>query len=171
MAHFAKIGLNNQVIYVTFVEDKYCLNAAGIEDEEIGVQHLERLHGWPLWKKCSWGTSGNKHYTLNTQTGIRELSEDQSKVYRGNFPGIKFIWDEDRQIFYRKKENESDVWDNNLCSFVYCVPRPSTNSYLNNFPNVDLMLTWNEGLVTWQGFEKSNPTNNYTWNKNLNVWQ
>ena len=54
MAHFAKLGVNGKVILVVPFDDDRCLNADGIEDEEIGRQSLEAETGWPLWKQCSW---------------------------------------------------------------------------------------------------------------------
>ena len=40
MAHYAKLGANNKVIGVHVVNDSDCLNADGIEDEEVGRQFL-----------------------------------------------------------------------------------------------------------------------------------
>ena len=51
MAHYAKLGANNKVIGVHVVNDSDCINADGVEDEEVGRQFLERIHNWPLWKK------------------------------------------------------------------------------------------------------------------------
>ena len=61
MAHFAKLGVNGKVILVVPFDDDRCLNADGIEDEEIGRQSLEAETGWPLWKQCSWNTHRGTH--------------------------------------------------------------------------------------------------------------
>ena len=66
MAHYAKLGANNKVIAVHVVADKDCKNADGIEDEEVGRQFLERIHRWPLWKRTSYNTYGNKHNQVMT---------------------------------------------------------------------------------------------------------
>jgi hypothetical protein len=58
MAHYAKLGINSKVIAVHVVSDNDCLNASGVEDEEVGRQFMERIHNWPLWKKTSYNTSG-----------------------------------------------------------------------------------------------------------------
>ena len=100
MAHYAKLGANNKVINVEVVADKDCQNADGIEDEEVGRQFLERIHSWPLWKKTSYNTAGNKHN-----------SGDDSKAFRGNYAGIGYEWDEDNQIFWSKKPYASWVKD------------------------------------------------------------
>ena len=89
MAHYAKLGINSKVIAVHVVADKDCQNADGIEDEEVGRQFLENIHNWPLWKKTSYNTAGNKH-----------SSGDNSKAFRGNYAGIGMI-DEDSDIFLK----------------------------------------------------------------------
>ena len=82
MAHYAKLGINSKVIAVHVVADKDCQNADGIEDEEVGRQFLENIHNWPLWKKTSYNTAGNKH-----------SSGDDSKAFRGNYAGIGMTYD------------------------------------------------------------------------------
>jgi hypothetical protein len=80
MAHYAKLGINSKVISVEVVADSDCLNASGVEDEEVGRQFLERIHSWPLWKKTSYNTSG-----------------------------IGYTYDEDNDIFMPKKPYASWV--------------------------------------------------------------
>ena len=98
MAHYAKLGINSKVINVEVVANSDCQNADGVEDEEVGRQFLERIHNWPLWKKTSYNTSGNKH-----------KSGDDSKAFRGNYAGIGMIYDEDNDIFISKKPYTSWV--------------------------------------------------------------
>ena len=98
MAHYAKLGANNKVIAVHVVADKDCKNADGIEDEEVGRQFLERIHRWPLWKRTSYNTYGNKH-----------KSGDDSKAFRGNYAGIGYTYDEDNDMFLPKKPYASWV--------------------------------------------------------------
>ena len=98
MAHFAKLGANNKVIAVHVVNNSDCLNADGVEDEEVGRQFLERLHHWPLWKKTSYNTRNNTH-----------SSGDNSKAVRGNYAGIGMIYDDDNDIFLPKKPYASWV--------------------------------------------------------------
>ncbi len=98
MAHFAKLGANNKVIAVHVVNDSDCLNADGVEDEEVGRQFLERIHHWPLWKKTSYNTIQNTH-----------KSGDNSKAFRGNYAGIGSSYDEDNDIFIPKKPYPSWV--------------------------------------------------------------
>ena len=51
MIHFAQIGLNNKVIAVNCVDESVILDAEGIEREELGVQFLQNLTGWAIWKR------------------------------------------------------------------------------------------------------------------------
>ena len=63
MAHFAKLGMNGKVIGVHVVNNSDILNGSGVEDEKVGQQFLEGLHGWPasMWIKTSYNTSGGVH--------------------------------------------------------------------------------------------------------------
>jgi len=101
MAHFAKLGINSKVIAVVVVSDDDILNASGVEDENVGIEFLERNTGWPLWKKTSYNTLGNTHF-----------SGDNSKAFRGNYAGIGFTYDEDNDIFWTIKPYAS--WVKNI---------------------------------------------------------
>ena len=135
MAHYAKLGANNKVIGVHVVNDSDCLNADGIEDEEVGRQFLERIHSWPLWKKTSYNTSGGKH-----------SSGDNSKALRGNYAGIGMTYDDDNDIFIGKKPYAS--WTLNVAEARWQSPigdapelsieEQTTHSYM-----------WNESTGAW----------------------
>jgi len=96
MAHYAKLGANNKVIAVNVVNDSDCMNADGVEDEEVGRQFLERIHNWPLWKKTSYNTLGGQHKLGGTPL-------------RGNYAGIGYTYDEDNDIFITNKPYASWV--------------------------------------------------------------
>ena len=98
MAHFAKLGINSKVMAVHVVDNKDLHNADGVEDEQVGIQFLERIHNWPLWKQTSYNTKEGKH-----------SSGDDSKAFRGNYAGIGMIYDEDNDIFIPKKPYASWV--------------------------------------------------------------
>jgi len=100
MAHFAKLGINGKVIGVHVVSDDDCKNSDGVEDERVGQQFLQRLHGWDasMWIQTSYNTQGGKH-----------KSGDDSKAFRGNYAGRGYTWDEDNNIFYIKKPYPSWV--------------------------------------------------------------
>jgi len=105
MAHFAKLGINSKVIAVHVLDNNKLLNADNVEDEAVGQQELQRLHGWPsaLWIKTSYNTRGGKYYNADGTEG------DQSKALRGNYAGIGYTWDEDNAIFWPKQPYTSWV--------------------------------------------------------------
>ena len=100
MAHFAKIGMNGKVIAVLTLNNGDMLNADGVEDESVGQQYLERHNNWPaqMWIQTSYNTSGGTH-------------KDGGTALRGNYAGIGYTWDEDNNLFYRKKPYTSWVLD------------------------------------------------------------
>ena len=91
MAHFAKLGINGKVIAVHAVNNSDILNGSGVEDESVGQQFLERLHGWPasMWIQTSYNTHGGTHKLGGTPL-------------RGNYAGIGQVYDEDNNIFRSK---------------------------------------------------------------------
>ena len=125
MAHYAKLGANNKVIGVHVVNDSDCLNAAGIEDEEVGRQFLERIHNWPLWKKTSYNTSRGQHRNGGTPL-------------RGNYAGIGMIYDEDNDLFITSKPYASWELD---ASFDWQPPTV--------MPDDGKVYDWNEDTKSW----------------------
>ena len=138
MAHFAKIGLNSKVIGVHAVNDSDVTNAHGVEDEEIGRQFLERIHGWPIWIQTSYNTRGGKHYTDGS------LSADQTKALRKNYAGIGMIWDEDKDMFYSKQPYPS--WTLDESKGLWDSPIPMPNTETGGVPD---HYEWNEGTQSW----------------------
>ena len=88
MAHFAKLGVNGKVLSVEVVADADCQGADGTELESIGVDFLNKTHGWPLWAKTSYNTRGGKYYDADGSE-----ASDQSKAFRGNYAGIGYTFD------------------------------------------------------------------------------
>ena len=140
MAHYAKLGANNKVIGVHVVNDSDCLNADGIEDEEVGRQFLERIHNWPLWKKTSYNTAGNKH-----------KSGDDSKAFRGNYAGIGYIYDEDNDMFLPKKPYAS--WVLNTAEARWQSPIGDAPE-LTGDEETTHIYEWDEANGSWNKIEK-----------------
>ena len=133
MAHYAKLGANNKVIAVHVVADKDCLNADGIEDEEVGRQFLERIHSWPLWKKTSYNTFNNTHRLGGTP-------------FRGNYAGIGMTYDDDNDIFIGKKPYASwvlNVAEARWQSPIGDAPAMSEEEHLSH------SYVWNESTGAW----------------------
>ena len=140
MAHYAKLGINSKVINVEVVANSDCQNADGIEDEEVGRQFLERIHRWPLWKRPSYNTYGNKH-----------KSGDDSKAFRGNYAGIGMIYDEDNDIFISKKPYTS--WVLNTAEARWQSPI-GDEPELTEAEKETHYYEWNEDNQSWDKKEK-----------------
>ena len=126
MAHFAKIGLNSRVLGVHVVNNSDILNGDGVEDEEVGKQFLENIHGWPLWIKTSYNTLGGVHKLNGTPL-------------RKNYAGIGMIWDEDKDMFYGKQPYVS--WTLNEGTGQWDPPTPKSDD--------GKRYDWNESTLSW----------------------
>lgn len=137
MAHFAKLGINGKIIGVHVVNNSDMLNGDGVEDETVGQQFLQSVHGWPtsMWIQTSYNTRAGKHIDPNTG----EESADQTKALRGNYAGIGKIWDEEKNIFYSPQPYAS--WTLNESTAVWEAPMPQ--------PADGQKYEWNEGTVSW----------------------
>ena len=150
MAHFAKLGVNGKVIAVHGLDNDQMLNADSVEDETVGQQRLQEIHGWPaaMWIKTSYNTRGGKYYDADGSEAA-----DQSKALRGNYAGIGYTWDEDDQIFWPKKPYASWVKHNASASW---------KSPIGDAPALTAEQTsQNEaGTHSWQ----------YNWNESGQSW-
>ena len=45
MAHFANLGSNSEVIDVQVIDNENLLDANGNEQEQLGIDFLEQIHG------------------------------------------------------------------------------------------------------------------------------
>jgi len=140
MAHFAKLGINGKVIAVHSLDNNKLLNADSVEDETVGQQELERIHGWPsaLWIKTSYNTRGGKHYTDGVE------SADQSGALRGNYAGIGYTFNEDENIFWSKQPHVS--WSKNTSTAAWDSPitYPSVTDDGQDPVVFTYFITWNE---------------------------
>ena len=109
MAHFAKIGMNGKVLQVLTLNDEDMLDSNDVPNETVGQQYLETHNNWPaqMWIQTSYNTSQNQHKTGGTP-------------FRGNYAGIGYEWDEENQIFWRKKPYPS--WVKNITTATWESP-------------------------------------------------
>ena len=116
MAHFAKLGVNGKVIAVHGLDNAQMLNADNQEDESVGQQRLQQIHGWPaaMWIQTSYNTRGNKYYNADGSEG------DQSKKLRGNYAGIGYTYDEDNDMFFSPQPHAS--WSKNTSTAQWQAP-------------------------------------------------
>ena len=137
MAHFAKLDENNNVLFVTPLEDSICN-----DDEATGIAYLTKVHNWPYWRKTSYNTYEGKHYT----EGV--LSEDQSKAYRANYAGVGMKYDPELDIFKRKNKPHQS-WTLNTTTGMYEAP-VAKPEYSDDKPKGH---SWNEETQTWDEIE------------------
>ena len=155
MAHFAKLGINSKVIGVEVVADADCQNADNNEDETVGIQFLENIHGWPLWKQTSYNTQANVHSLGGTP-------------FRKNYAGIGYTYDEDRDAFIPPKPYASWVVNETTCVWEAPVTYPSVTTYGD--PAKAYSITWDETNTRWICKDVSDPVNNFRWDASASAW-
>jgi len=171
MAHFAKLGVNGKVIAVHGLDNDQMLNADSVEDETVGQQRLQQIHGWPaaMWIKTSYNTRGGKYYNAD---GTEH--SDQSKALRGNYAGIGYTWDEDNAIFWPKQPHTS--WSKNTSTASWDAPitYPSVTTYVDDSSTTQSWtINWNEtgyqadNTKGWEGLKTGSDT---VWDWNGSAW-
>ena len=136
MAHFAKLGINSKVISVEVVADDDMKNADGVEDESVGIQFLEHIHGWPLWKQTSYNTRGGKHYD-------QENNEDDGTPLRKNYAGVGFTYDSSRDAFIPPQTHTRWTLNESTCMWEAPVA----------YPDDGKDYIWNEVITNWTEIE------------------
>ena len=127
MASFAKIGLNSKVIEVVSVVNEVLKDSSGIEREELGIQFLNELYSWPIWKQTSYNTHGGIHNNGGTP-------------FRKNHAGIGYTYDEDRDAFIPKKPYNSWILNEQTCNWESPVAYPTDGQ----------RYQWNEQIQNWE---------------------
>jgi hypothetical protein len=130
MASFAKIGLNGKVIEVQSLVNEVLHDANGVEQENIGIDFLTKLTGYPVWVQTSYNTHGGVHN--NGGTPLRK-----------NHAGIGYTYDEDRDAFIPKKPFNSWILNESTCLWQSPIPYPQDNN----------RYKWNEQNQSWDLIE------------------
>jgi len=141
MAHFAKLGVNGKVIAVHGLDNDQMLNADNQEDESVGQQRLQEIHGWPaqMWIKTSYNTRGNKYYDADGTE-----ASDQSKKFRGNYAGIGFSYDDVNDLFWAPQPHASWTKNNSTADWVAPITYPSVTDDGQDPVVFAYIITWNE---------------------------
>jgi hypothetical protein len=126
MASFAKIGLNSRVIEVVSVNNEVLKDFSGFEREELGIQFLNELTGWPIWKQTSYNTAG----------GIHQLG---GTPFRKNHAAIGYTYDEDRDAFIPKKPFNSWILNEQTCLWESPIAYPTDGK----------LYQWNNQNNSW----------------------
>ena len=169
MAHFAKLGVNGKVIAVHGLDNDQMLNADSVEDETVGQQRLQQIHGWPaaMWIQTSYNTRGNKYYNADGTEG------DQSLKLRGNYAGIGYTWDEDNEIFWPRQPHAS--WSKNTTTASWDAPitypsvtndgaDPVVWSYLISWDETLYQSDNTKGWIATKDNDEADPKTVYDWN-------
>jgi hypothetical protein len=134
MAHFAKLNNNNEVTYVTVVDNSHLYSLTdwthpdeGVEDEQMGIDFLKRVWGDPnsVWKQCSY--NGN---------------------LRKNFPGEGFTYDESRDAFIPPRPYPSWLLNEATCQWEPPTPQPEE-------PAGAPLHGWDEASRSWKELQWS----------------
>lgn len=163
MAHFAKLDSDNIVLAVHVVNNEDILDENGNESEALGVQFLQEVHGWALWKQTSYNTREGKHYDNAT----RELSADQSKALRKNYAGIGMRYDPILDAFIPPKKFDSWVIDESKGIYVAPIAYPTVTTY---GVEGEYIITWDEANQRWLAQEEEAPFNSFIWNTSTLSW-
>ena len=153
MAHFAKLDENNIVLAIEVVNDSDCLDENGDESEAVGREHQKTVHGWELWKQCSY----------NTQEGQHKLG---GTPFRKNYPGIGDTYDASKNAFIRKKPFNSWVLNESKCIYEAPVTAPSVDDATED-------LVWNETNTRWEKrlySQEFGTANTHYWNASTSAW-
>lgn len=102
MAHFAELDDNNVVIRVLVTDDA---------KSNEGYNWLIETFGG-RWVKASYNTRGGVHVLGGTP-------------FRKNFPGIGYVYDEERDAFIEPKPFPSWVLDEEKCLYAPPTPYPT----------------------------------------------
>ena len=100
MAHFAEIGLNNQVLRVIVINNAELLDENGVEQEALGQAFCRNLLGG-TWLQTSYNSN-----------------------FRKNYAGVGYTYDSQRDAFIPPKPFPSWVLNEDTCRWVAPVPMP-----------------------------------------------
>ena len=136
MAHFAKLGVNGKVIAVHGLDNDQMLNADNAEDETVGQQRLQEIHGWPaaMWIQTSYNTRGGVHHNPETN------KPDDGTPLRKNFAAIGFTYDSKLDAFYAPKPFSSWTLNETTCQWESPVA----------YPDDGKIYEWDEDNTEWK---------------------
>ena len=129
MAHFAKLD-NNIVLAVHALDNHVTADSEGVEDENIGVAYLTKIHKHSNWKQTSYNTIGGVHQLGGTP-------------FRKNFAGIGYAYDAVKDAFIPPKPYSSWTLNEDTCRWEAPVA----------YPDDGKRYDWNEETTSWDLLE------------------
>ena len=119
MAHFAELDENNIVLRVTTVANEVLLDENNIEQESLGLKHLEHLGG--RWVQTSYNANFRKNYA-----DIGSLYDPINDAFIPNKPFNSWILDEETYRWKAPVEKPDQdsmyFWDENTISWLLLPP-------------------------------------------------
>ena len=144
MAHFAKLDDNNIVLAVHALDNHVTADSEGVEDENIGVAYLTKIHKHSNWKQTSYNDNFRKQYA-----------------------GIGYTYDTAKDKFIKPQPfpswslDENDDWKAPVTS-------PTVTGYGD--PVKAYHLSWDEERRKWTATDDSTPKNNFNWDASALSW-
>jgi len=129
MAHFAKLGLNSEVIEVHVVDNGNLLDSDGNEQEQIGIDYLLGVHGGGTWVQTSYNTFGGEHSYGGTPL-------------RKNYAGIGYTYNESIDAFIPLQTYVGWILNESICQWESPIPVPDDEG-------PDKEYTWDENTQNW----------------------
>jgi len=162
MAHFAKLNNDNKVLSVHVLDNSLCINELGAEEEQIGINNLIKIHGWPNWKKCSYNTIAGVH----KYDGI---------PFRKNYPGIGWYYSEEHDLFYPEKPGsiyetlnlETGLWNlpSNYPTVLFFTKTFNNTEGTTSTEEIGYSPLWDEQNQRWICYKT-----NSVWNSQTQQW-
>ena len=128
MANYAKIGLNNLVLAVQFINNKECTNDEAEFVDQLGIDRLIELTGHETWVRCSFNTSGGVNLTGNSP-------------FRLNYPGAGWYYDATLDGFIEPVNQDVPTWVLNETTGLREAPTP--------YPTDGERYKWSNDTLAW----------------------
>jgi len=161
MASFAKLDNNNIVIEVHALDNHVTANSENVEDENIGIEYLTKIHKYSNWKQTSYNTIGGTHKLGGTP-------------FRKNFAGIGYTYDAVKDAFIPPTPFPSWIFNEGTANWDPPVTYPSSTTYIELNDGVASVLSyvieWNEAGQKWTAFKWSTPKVYFDWNPLTENW-
>jgi hypothetical protein len=119
MAYFAKLGTGNIVENVISINNAVITNANGIEQEQLGVDFINKLYNTrDVWKQTSY-----------------------NRTFRKNYAGIGYQYDQTRDAFIPPKPFNSWILNEDTCNWESPVAYPQDDK---KYKWNEVNLNWEE---------------------------
>jgi len=117
MAHYAELNENNEVIYVTYMDNEIIADENGNEIEELGIQHLHNHHGpHRRWVRTSYNAN-----------------------FRGKYAIIGDIYDEENDTF---EKCLYPSWSINKTNGKWEAPILKPSGYFHDYEWIEEQQSW-----------------------------